>query len=77
MAALEPHDDIGAFRQPVDNLALTLVAPLGANHYGVGHFETFSKFGPGNRQGHNRATSIYDCLIAEIRSRRGAVTARR
>ncbi len=37
VAALEPHDDVGAARQPVDDLALALVAPLGADHRDVGH----------------------------------------
>jgi hypothetical protein len=37
VAALEAHDDVSALRQPVDNLALALVAPLGANHYDVRH----------------------------------------
>jgi hypothetical protein len=32
VAALEAHDDVGALRQPVDDLALALVAPLGADH---------------------------------------------
>jgi hypothetical protein len=37
MAALEAHHDLGAFRQPVHDLALALVAPLGADHCYVGH----------------------------------------
>src|SRR5690606_25841377 len=37
MAALEAHDDIGAFRQPVDDLALALVAPLRADDHHIGH----------------------------------------
>ena len=37
VAALEAHDDIGALRQPVDDLALALVAPLGADHRDVRH----------------------------------------
>jgi len=28
VAALEAHDDVGLFGQPVDDLAFTLVAPL-------------------------------------------------
>ena len=35
--ALEPHHDVGAFRKPVDDLALALVAPLGADHRDIGH----------------------------------------
>jgi predicted ATPase len=39
MAALEADDDVGPLGQPVDDLSLTLVAPLGANHYDIGHAE--------------------------------------
>ena len=38
VAALEAHDDIGLLRQPVDDLALPLVAPLGADDDNIGHF---------------------------------------
>ena len=37
VAALEADDDIGADRQPVDDLAFPLVAPLGADHDDIGH----------------------------------------
>ena len=37
VAALEAHDDVGAFRQPVDDLALALVAPLRADDHHIGH----------------------------------------
>ena len=37
MAALEPDHDIGLLRQPIDNLSLALVAPLGADHHHIGH----------------------------------------
>ena len=37
VAALEAHDDVGALRQPVDDLALAFVAPLGADDDYVGH----------------------------------------
>ena len=36
VAALEAHDDVGAAGQPVDDLALALVAPLAADHGDVG-----------------------------------------
>ena len=36
VTALEAHDGIGAARQPVDDLALALIAPLGADHGDVG-----------------------------------------
>ena len=38
VTALEAHDDIGLLRQPVDDLALPLVAPLGADDDNIGHF---------------------------------------
>src|SRR5271156_4518879 len=37
MAALEPHDNVGADRQPIDDLALSFVAPLGADNDNIGH----------------------------------------
>ena len=36
-AALKADNDIGAFRQPVDDLALALVAPLGADDRDISH----------------------------------------
>ncbi len=38
VAALETHDDVSLLRQPVDDLALPLVAPLGADDDNIGHF---------------------------------------
>ena len=38
VTALEAHDDIGLLRQPVDDLALPFVAPLGADDDNIGHF---------------------------------------
>ncbi len=38
VAALEAHDDVSLLRQPVDDLALPLVAPLGADDDNIGHF---------------------------------------
>ena len=40
VAALEAHDDVGLLRQPVDDLALPFVAPLGADDDNIGHFES-------------------------------------
>ena len=37
VAALEADDDVGAAGQPVDDLALALVAPLAADHGYVRH----------------------------------------
>ncbi len=41
VAALKAHDDVGLLRQPVDDLALPLVAPLGADDDNIGHFAKF------------------------------------
>ena len=38
MAALEAHNDVSLLRQPVDDLALPFVAPLGADDDNIGHF---------------------------------------
>ena len=37
VAALEAHDDVGLLRQPVDDLALALVAPLRPDYHHVRH----------------------------------------
>jgi hypothetical protein len=39
--ALEAHDGIRAAGQPIDDLALALIAPLGANHGYVGQNDAF------------------------------------
>ena len=41
VAALEADDEIGAAGQPVDDLALALVAPLAADHGYVRHMPRF------------------------------------
>ena len=40
MAALEPGDHIGPLGQPIDDLALPLVAPLGAHDDDIGHWQS-------------------------------------
>src|SRR5215470_17109085 len=37
MAALETHHDVGLLRQPIDDLAFALVAPLGSDNYDIRH----------------------------------------
>ena len=37
VAALEPHDHVGSAGEPVHDLSLALVAPLGADHGDIGH----------------------------------------
>ena len=39
VAALETHDDVRPVGQPVDDLALALVAPLGADNGHIGHVQ--------------------------------------
>ena len=63
VAALEADDAIGALRQPVDDLALALVAPLRADDHDVGHVSgSFSRRGAGTRTAPGRtpgAVSLY------------------
>src|SRR5829696_8367757 len=40
VAALEAHDHVGLLGEPVDDLALALVAPLGADHHDIRHCES-------------------------------------
>jgi hypothetical protein len=35
MATLKPHNSARGFSKPINDLALTFVTPLGANHYDV------------------------------------------
>ena len=51
VTALKAHDNVGTLREPIDNLALALVAPLGTDNHNVGHLQTFAKLGPGDCQG--------------------------
>ncbi|GAA6174816.1 hypothetical protein NBRC116593_07350 [Sulfitobacter pacificus] len=37
MPALKTRNDIGPFRQPVDNFAFSFVAPLGPDNNDIGH----------------------------------------
>src|SRR5262249_53725124 len=37
MAALETHHDVGLLREPIDNLALAFVPPLGADDHHIRH----------------------------------------
>src|SRR3984957_5537099 len=37
MATLEAHDDVGLFGQPIDDLALAFIPPLGADHDNICH----------------------------------------
>src|ERR1700692_2830963 len=41
VAALEAHDNVSILRQPVDDLALPFVAPLGADDDNIGHSLVF------------------------------------
>ena len=43
VAALKARDHVRALAQPVDNLALAFVAPLGADHDDVRHCENSRK----------------------------------
>jgi hypothetical protein len=41
MSALKADDDVGLLGQPVDDLTLALVPPLGADHDHIGHEASF------------------------------------
>ncbi len=43
-AALKADDDIGPLGQPVDDLALALVAPLGADHRDIAHIVLLARY---------------------------------
>src|SRR6185369_9245339 len=43
MPALEAHDDVGLLGEPVDDLALALVAPLRPDDHHVGHYALSSR----------------------------------
>jgi hypothetical protein len=47
MSTLEANDDVGLLRQPVNDFALSFVAPLGANHDHIGHAVPFPCVSPG------------------------------
>ncbi len=46
VAALEADDDIGLLGQPVDDLALALVAPLGPDYHHIRHQDAFLRQRP-------------------------------
>ncbi len=48
VAALEPHDDVGLLRQPVDDLAFAFVAPLGSDNHDIRHRDPFPEPAPGH-----------------------------
>jgi hypothetical protein len=47
MPALEADHDVGLFRQPVDDLALAFVAPLGPDYHDIRHQDPFPAAAPG------------------------------
>ena len=49
VAALEADHDVGLLGQPVDDLALAFVAPLGADHDHIGHEDPFEPHDAGAR----------------------------
>ena len=41
VATLKAHDDVGLLGQPINDLALSFVSPLGAHHDHIGHATPF------------------------------------
>jgi hypothetical protein len=67
VAALEAHHHVGALRQPVDDLALALVAPLGADDDDVRHAGVFAFVAAGVPGVNSRAmTSITRILLPAL-----------
>ncbi len=78
VAALKAHHDIGALRQPVDDLALALIAPLGADDHDIGQIRvpsTSLRKKPNGPAGIEGAVSPYSDLRREMRARLLAVFA--
>ena len=74
VAALEAHDHVGAARQPVDDLALAFVAPLGADDGDVAHVRSLllaarAALGEGMR------ASSFGCSLKSSVARPGALQA--
>ena len=46
VAALEAHHDVGLLGEPVDDLALALVTPLGPDHHHIRHEVPFPRLAP-------------------------------
>ena len=65
MAALETNDDVGGERQPVDDLALPFVAPLGADNNDIGHRGSLSLV-PQTQNPDASDNKLEPGLIAEI-----------
>ena len=70
VAALEAHDDVGLVGQPVDDLALALVAPLGANDHDVRHADP-SREKPRREAGAFGEPCRLSSAMVAARSRRG------
>ena len=62
VAALEAGDDVRPFRQPIDDLAFSFIAPLGADYRYVGHSGFISVF----------AVNFLDALIGQNMRASGA-----
>jgi hypothetical protein len=58
VATLKSNDDVGPFRQPIDNLALALVTPLGAHNHDVRHLVPSHKHA--KAPAHARALAHYN-----------------
>jgi hypothetical protein len=50
VTTLEPHNDVGLLGQPVDDLALAFVTPLGSDYDHVCHTTAFLSGPHDNRQ---------------------------
>src|SRR4051795_284142 len=66
MPPLEPHHHVGAAGQPIDDLALAFVAPLGADDGHVSHVTSLFFSGPRAPTGEapTRLGTARDCSVA-------------
>jgi hypothetical protein len=60
MTTMEAHDDVGALREPVHDLALALVAPLRADDNHIRHSPVFLKL----RRAETRHDEIGPAVLA-------------
>ena len=81
VAALEAHDGVGVLGEQVDDLALALVAPLGADDHDAWHADECRRRRPAS-YGRQRATrrlgrATLRAVVAEERQRRSHISSSR
>src|SRR5215470_11248268 len=73
MAALEADHDVGLLGEPVDDLALALVAPLGTDHDHIRHELPFPpRRNPTTNEAHRRGAAALTDSLAPRKATTGA-----